>query len=84
MDIRRFKPSYRHSTNMEETREDGWYVLHSDARQLIAALNALMPMLEECDCIHSDRPIPLCPCKQARRVLHLFDDDRWRRTQGED
>lgn len=42
------------------------YNVHAE---LLAALLAVMPQLEECDCIHSDRAEPLCPCRAARAAI---------------
>lgn len=39
------------------------------APEMLAALSDVMPLLAECDCIHSDRDAPLCPCRSARALL---------------
>lgn len=43
--------------------------LAAENERLRAALSDLMPMLEDCDCIYSDRDKPLCPCRSARAAL---------------
>jgi hypothetical protein len=44
-------------------------VQRSAAPDLSEALRDVMPLLAECDCIHSDREAPLCPCRAARDAL---------------
>jgi hypothetical protein len=44
--------------------------LASSHADLLAALEGLGPLLEECDCIHSDSDDPaVCPCAMRRAAL---------------
>ncbi len=40
-----------------------------EIERLRGLLADVMPLLAECDCIHSDREAPLCPCRAARKAL---------------
>ena len=60
-----FKPLYEANAKLIEA-----------APALLDALRDVMPLLSECDCIHSDREAPLCPCRAARTLLEKVTENQ--------